>query len=172
MRKSTLAYFLSWSSYGRGTLYSSCLGFGRPKILKSSNWKKEYLTFEGRIRLINYTVVFYMFVFKMPMKVVNEIETNYEKLLLGPWWEIGPHPINWNMVSHGKQQGGFGIGKIANHNEALLGKWLWRFPFFGETRKWFLASVDGYITRRTTGSSVEQLRINISKNEWSRNVNA
>lgn len=43
------------------------------------------MTFEGRIRLINYAVVFYMFLFKMPMKVVNEIETNYEKLLLGPW---------------------------------------------------------------------------------------
>lgn len=39
-----------------------------------------------------------------------------------------PHPIRWEIVSHSKEKGGLGIGGISQRNQALLGKWLGKFP--------------------------------------------
>ena len=38
------------------------------------------------------------------------------------------HLVSWDIVSKCKDKGGLGIGNLAKKNEALLGKWLWRFP--------------------------------------------
>lgn len=41
--------------------------------------------------------------------------------------------VNWNIVSKSKENRGLGIGNVDKRNEALLGKWLWRFPLEQES---------------------------------------
>lgn len=36
--------------------------------------------------------------------------------------------INWDVVSRPLEKGGLGLGKLLSRNDALLAKWLWRFP--------------------------------------------
>ncbi|EXB99413.1 hypothetical protein L484_016389 [Morus notabilis] len=38
------------------------------------------------------------------------------------------HLVAWNEVSRPKEVGGLGIGNMRKRNQALLAKWLWRFP--------------------------------------------
>ena len=37
------------------------------------------------------------------------------------------HLIKWDVVCRPKELGGLGFGKTFLRNNALLGKWLWRF---------------------------------------------
>ncbi|KAM1157902.1 hypothetical protein ACFX1X_028768 [Malus domestica] len=38
------------------------------------------------------------------------------------------HLVKWELVTKNKEEGGLGVGNLRNQNEALLAKWLWRFP--------------------------------------------
>ncbi|KAB2615114.1 ribonuclease H protein [Pyrus ussuriensis x Pyrus communis] len=38
------------------------------------------------------------------------------------------HLVKWEIVIKSKEEGGLGVGNLRNQNEALLAKWLWRFP--------------------------------------------
>lgn len=38
------------------------------------------------------------------------------------------HFVAWEQVCRPKELGGLGIGNIIKRNDALLEKWLWRFP--------------------------------------------
>ncbi|XP_010250619.1 PREDICTED: uncharacterized protein LOC104592815 isoform X3 [Nelumbo nucifera] len=54
-------------------------------------------------------------------------------------WELGEekkdHLIRWEVVCRSKEEGGLGLGNVVSKNEALLGKWLWRWPLERE-RLW------------------------------------
>ena len=39
------------------------------------------------------------------------------------------HLVGWDLMCRLKEFGGLGLGKIALRNQALLGKWLWRYLF-------------------------------------------
>lgn len=41
----------------------------------------------------------------------------------------GMHLVAWNDICKPKKNGGLGISKVRDVNEALLCKWLWRFVF-------------------------------------------
>lgn len=47
-------------------------------------------------------------------------------------WELGErrrdHLLRWDMVCKPMNSGGLGLGNLAIRNDALLAKWLWRFP--------------------------------------------
>ncbi|KAM7481594.1 hypothetical protein LguiB_006177 [Lonicera macranthoides] len=72
--------------------------------------------------------IYYLSVFKVPVAVDKVIE----KLLRNFLWEgvdkrNGVHLVRWDKVTKSKKMGGLGIGSIINRNDALLGKWIWRF---------------------------------------------
>ncbi|RVX10571.1 putative ribonuclease H protein [Vitis vinifera] len=69
-------------------------------------WQKAYLSFGGRITLIQSCLTH--------MPCVGEGKRD--------------HLVNWDVVCKPKSRGGLGFGKISIRNVALLGKWLWRYP--------------------------------------------
>lgn len=51
---------------------------------------------------------------------------------MGRVWIFGEdkknHLVRWSELIKSKEQGSLGIGNLVLRNQALLGKWLWRFP--------------------------------------------
>lgn len=96
-----------------------------------AGWKKSYISLGGRITLIKAVLsnvpVYYMSLFKMPIKVSWELKKCQRDFL----WEGGrgkkDHLVKWDNVCRPKEFGGLGIGHLNERNVAILGKWLWRF---------------------------------------------
>ncbi|RVW55296.1 putative ribonuclease H protein [Vitis vinifera] len=112
-------------------------GFWDPVIERISRrldgWQKAYLSFGGRITLIQSCLThmpcYFLSLFKIPASVAAKIERMQREFL---WSGIGEgkrdHLVNWDVVCKPKSRGGLGFGKISMRNVALLGKWLWRYP--------------------------------------------
>lgn len=89
----------------------------------------SHVSFGGRITLIKALNIpfYYMFLFKMPCKVVTTVE-KYQRDFL---WEGGrqkkDYLVKWDVVVKVKEKGGLGLGRLKERNLALLIKWLWRF---------------------------------------------
>ena len=70
----------------------------------------------------------HLFIFPIPASVANQIERLQRNFL---WGSFGDDPkihlVKWASVCAPISLGGLGIRKISLFNEALLGKWLWRF---------------------------------------------
>ncbi|RVW27814.1 putative mitochondrial protein [Vitis vinifera] len=85
-------------------------GFWDPVVERISSrldgWQKAYLSFGGRITLIQSCLT------HLPR--VGEGKRD--------------HLVRWDVVCKPKTIGGLGLGNISWRNLALLGKWLWRYP--------------------------------------------
>ncbi|KAM2375829.1 hypothetical protein ACFXTH_044543 [Malus domestica] len=118
---------------------------GRPRAIKFwdpvvetmerrlQSWKKAFLSREGKLTLIQSVLgslpIYYMSLFKIPCRVKRRLE----KLMKGFLWEgveegKKTHLVRWELVTKNKEERGLGVGNLRNQNEALLAKWLWRFP--------------------------------------------
>ncbi|XP_009335445.1 uncharacterized protein LOC103928158 [Pyrus x bretschneideri] len=118
---------------------------GRPKALmfwdpvvekmekRLQSWKKAFLSKGGRLTLIQFVLgslpIYYMSLFKIPCGVIGRLE----KLMKGFLWEgveegKKNHLVKWEIVIKSKEEGGLCVGNLRNQKEALLAKWLWRFP--------------------------------------------
>ncbi|RVX20328.1 Transposon TX1 uncharacterized 149 kDa protein [Vitis vinifera] len=112
-------------------------GFWDPVIERISRrldgWQKAYLSFGGRITLIQSCLThmpcYYLSLFKLPASVAAKIERLQRDFL---WSGIGEgkkdHLVRWDVVCKPKEIGVLGFGNISLRNLALLGKWLWRYP--------------------------------------------
>ncbi|KAJ9678120.1 hypothetical protein PVL29_022881 [Vitis rotundifolia] len=112
-------------------------GFWDPVIERISSrldgWQKAYLSFGGRITLIQSCLThmpcYFLSLFKIPASVAARIERMQRDFL---WSRVGEgkrdHLVSWDVVCIPKAKGGLGLGRISLRNSALLGKWLWRFP--------------------------------------------
>ncbi|RVW65401.1 Isoamylase 3, chloroplastic [Vitis vinifera] len=111
-------------------------GFWDPVIERISSrldgWQKTYLSFGGRITLIQSCLThmpcYFLSLFKIPASVAAKIERLQRDFL---WLGIGEvkrdHLVRWDVVCKPKAIGGLGFGNISWRNLAFLGKWLWRY---------------------------------------------
>ena len=97
-----------------------------------AGWKCLYLFKGGRVTLIKSTLsnltTYFLSLFPIPASVANQMERLQRNFL---WGGFGDEPkfhlVKWATVCAPISSGGLGIRKIRLSNEALLGKWLWRF---------------------------------------------
>lgn len=93
-----------------------------------SSWKVKKLSFGGRITLINSVLnalpIYYFSLFKAPVGVIETLERIRREFLWG--YDNNSKKINWvswsNIISS-KDNGGIGLGSLAEMNLALLSKW-------------------------------------------------
>ena len=97
-----------------------------------ARWKRMYLSKGGRLTLIKSTLsnlpTYYLSLFPIPVAVVKRIETIQRNFLCGDTEEVTKfHLVNWDLICTPFLNGGLNIRSLRQFNEALLGKWLWRF---------------------------------------------
>jgi len=110
---------------------------GKPKIntwehTKVKLRKRMYLSKGGRVTLIKSTLsnlpTYFLSLFPIPSSVASRIEKLHRDFL---WGGIGEefkyHLVSWSTVCSPISEGGLGIRNLRIFNQALLGKWLWRF---------------------------------------------
>jgi hypothetical protein len=97
-----------------------------------AGWKRMYLSKGGRLTLIKSTLsnlpTYYLSLFPIPKGIAHRLEKIQRDFL---WGGLGEefkfHLVNWKQICTPIQSGGLGIRNLALFNQALLGKWLWRF---------------------------------------------
>uniref|UniRef100_A0A2N9GX79 Reverse transcriptase domain-containing protein n=1 Tax=Fagus sylvatica TaxID=28930 RepID=A0A2N9GX79_FAGSY len=97
-----------------------------------AEWKRLYLSKGGRLTLIKSTLsslpTYFLSLFPIPSSVAKRIKKIQRDFL---WGGIGEefkyHLVNWRTVCTPIPMGGLGIRQTIPFNQALMGKWLWRF---------------------------------------------
>ena len=97
-----------------------------------AGWKRMYLSKGGCLTLIKSTLsnlpTYFLSLFPIPMSVAKRLEKVQRDFL---WGGMGDEPklhlVSWNQVCHPLRSSGLGIQKMHKFNQALLGKWLWRY---------------------------------------------
>jgi hypothetical protein len=97
-----------------------------------AGWKRMYLSKGGRLILIKSTLsnlpTYYLSLFPIPASVAKRIEKIQRNFLWGNSEEvINFHLVRWDHICTPYSNGGLNIRNLRRFNEALLGKWLWRF---------------------------------------------
>uniref|UniRef100_A0A2N9IF07 Reverse transcriptase zinc-binding domain-containing protein n=1 Tax=Fagus sylvatica TaxID=28930 RepID=A0A2N9IF07_FAGSY len=145
---------------------------------KLAGWQRMYLPKGGRVTLIKSTLsslpTYYLSLFPIPSSVALRIDKIQRDFL---WGGIGDgkrfHLINWHQVCQPLKFGGLGFRNIRIFNQALLGKWLWRY---GTETDAFWRSIifskygdsqGGWITREVHGPHGVSLWKHIRK-DWGR----
>jgi hypothetical protein len=99
---------------------------------KLAGWKRMYLSKGGRLTLIKSMLsnlpTYLLLLFPIPLRVANRLEKIQRDFL---WGGIGDeakfHLVKWNRICTPLHSGGLGVHNLTQFNQALLGKWLWRY---------------------------------------------
>ncbi|WMV25457.1 hypothetical protein MTR67_018842 [Solanum verrucosum] len=97
-----------------------------------ATWQMQYLSFGGRVTLINSVLdslpTYYMALLPMPSEVIEQIDKiRRDFLWKGNREKHKFHLIEWEKVTQPKYQGGLGIKNLAAHKRSMMMKWLWRY---------------------------------------------
>ncbi|XP_022004003.1 uncharacterized protein LOC110901484 [Helianthus annuus] len=96
------------------------------------SWKAKTLSIGGRLILIKSVLeslpIYYLSLYKAPKTVIDSIESIMRRFLWAGSSEERKIPwVAWDVISSPKKEGGLGVSKLQDVNEALLLKWMWRF---------------------------------------------
>ena len=99
---------------------------------KFSGWKQFYLSKGGKLTLLKSTLsslpTYYLSLFTIPKAVAIRLERIQRNFLWGSSVECFKYPlVAWEKVCLPRELGGLGIRNFVSFNQALLGKWLWRY---------------------------------------------
>ena len=99
---------------------------------KLAGWKRLYLSKGGRLTLLKSTLsslpTYYLSLFTIPVAVADRLERIQRNFLWGSSEECFKNSlVAWEKVCSPLEMGGLGVRKLGHFNQALLGKWLWRF---------------------------------------------
>ncbi|XP_035837499.1 uncharacterized protein LOC118485469 [Helianthus annuus] len=114
------------------------IGVSNEEVEEMVNWigcktgSAALLSIGGRVTLIRSVLeslpTYYMSLYKVPVKVVKDLESKIKKFLWGGSNNVRrTHWVAWDRVMLPKKAGGLGLCKLMNVNVALLSKWGWRF---------------------------------------------
>ena len=97
---------------------------------KLAKWKQRYLSFGGRVTLIQSVLtsipIYFFSFFRVPKRVVDKLVSLQRRFLWGGGSDQNKIAwIKWDIVCLPKEKGGLGIKDINTFNLALLGKWKW-----------------------------------------------
>uniref|UniRef100_A0A2N9IC54 Reverse transcriptase domain-containing protein n=1 Tax=Fagus sylvatica TaxID=28930 RepID=A0A2N9IC54_FAGSY len=100
--------------------------------LRLAGWKRMYLSKGSRVTLIKSMLsnipTYYLSLFPIPVGVAHRIEKIQRNFLWGGLGEdFKYHLVSWDRVCTPLSYGGLGIRKLLLYNQALLGKWIWRY---------------------------------------------
>jgi hypothetical protein len=117
-----------------------------------ASWKRAYLSKGGRVTLLKSTLsnmpTYMLSLFPIPAYVAKRLEKIQRDFLCGGMNvdEFKFHLVEWDKVCSPIKEGGLGIWNLRRFNQALLGKWLWRFAH--EKGAWWrsvLVAKDGLV---------------------------
>ena len=96
---------------------------------KLSRWKRLYLSKGGRLMLLKSTLsslpTYFLSLFTIPKVVAARLESIQRNFL---WGSSKEYPlVAWEKVCLPIEMSGLGIRSVVSFNQALLGKWLWRY---------------------------------------------
>lgn len=96
-----------------------------------ASWNSLHLSLGGTITLLKSVLfalpIYYISFFKMPVGIINEMESLFKRFLWGGSEEARKiNWVAWAKICKDKEKGGLGIKNLKTFNTALLGKWLWR----------------------------------------------
>jgi hypothetical protein len=97
-----------------------------------ASWQRLYLSKGARVTLIKSTLsnlpMYFLSLFYISICVANRFEKLQRDFLLGGIGEeFKYHLVRWDKVCYSISEGGLGIRNLRAFNQALLGKWLWRY---------------------------------------------
>ena len=95
-------------------------------------WKRSYLSKGGKVTLIKSTLsnlpTYMLSLFPIPAYMAKRIKKIQRDFLWGGLDdEVKMHLVERDKVYSPIDEGGVGIWNVGRFNQALLGKWLWRF---------------------------------------------
>ncbi|CAN1164308.1 Putative ribonuclease H protein At1g65750 [Linum perenne] len=99
---------------------------------KVQNWKAKFLSFGGRVTLLKSVLsglpIYFMSLLKAHVSVIKKLESLQNNFMwAGDLQEKKLHWVAWEVVKAPRGSGGLGIQDLKIMNNALLGKWAWRF---------------------------------------------
>ena len=117
------------TSYKTASIWNPILERMEKKLL---GWKRLYLSKSGRLTLLKSTLsslpTYYLFLITIPKAVASRLKCIQRNFLWGSSVECFKYSlVAWEKVSLPRELGGLGIRKLVPFNQALLGKWLWRY---------------------------------------------
>ena len=117
------------TSYKIAFIWNPILERMEKKLL---GWKRLYLSKSGRLTLLKSThsslSTYYLSLFTVPKTVAGRLERVQRNFLWGSSKECFKYPlVAWEKTCLPLELGGLGIRKLVSFNQALLGKWLWRY---------------------------------------------
>ncbi|KAJ0907507.1 putative RNA-directed DNA polymerase [Helianthus annuus] len=110
--------------------YKDCKKLVENMEVRITDWRNKSLSFAGRLQLIRSVLsslhVYWASVFILPKRIIKELEDRMKRFLWAQGDDIkGKAKVKWKSVCVPKHEGGLGICRVADMNNALMTAHIW-----------------------------------------------